>query len=84
MQAEQGPVPYGTAREALLERRERQRLLRSVYATARYGWPESPAQAWARRPETFVDEQRDRAAVLLERWAGSTARPSTTSPRPPE
>jgi hypothetical protein len=32
---------------------ERQRALRRAYTAARYGWPETPASAYARRPETF-------------------------------
>jgi hypothetical protein len=43
------------AHEALLRLDERQRLLRTAYSSARYGWPETHACAWHRRPETFED-----------------------------
>ena len=49
-------VTPSEAAGALLAIGERQRLLRTAYTHARYGWPESPATAWARRPATFADE----------------------------
>ena len=46
-------VTRGEAADALADLAARQRLLRTTYAAARYGWPETVAVAWARRPETF-------------------------------
>jgi hypothetical protein len=41
------------ALDALARLPERQRALRRAYVASRYGWPESMAWAWARRPDTF-------------------------------
>jgi hypothetical protein len=55
------------AHEALLSLDERQRLLRTAYHTARYGWPETRACAWLRRPETFEDlDPGCRASQVLD------------------
>jgi hypothetical protein len=46
-------VTRTTACEALGGMDERQRLLRTAYISARYGWPETLASAWETRPQTF-------------------------------
>ena len=57
------------ALDALADLDRRQRLLRGAYGTARYGWPEGPACAWARRPATFDDlEPGCRVTEILDGW----------------
>lgn len=54
------------AREALLALQDRQRILRAAYVSARYGWPETVASAWHRRPASFVGgEPPCRASTFL-------------------
>lgn len=66
--AEGRRVGRGDALEALTGLAERQRLLRTAYVSARYGWPESPACAWVRRPQSFGAEVEHpcRASRVLE------------------
>ena len=67
MSSAEEPLDPAAAREVLASLTERQRLLRSAYHSARYGWPEIPAPEWARRPHTFTDDEpRCRVTDFLE------------------
>jgi hypothetical protein len=48
-------VGRSDAHEALAELTQRQRVLRTAYGAARYGWPEALASAWHRSPGRFSD-----------------------------
>lgn len=53
--------------DAIADLYERQRLLRSAYVAARYGWPETLASEWTWRPERFERaEPSCRASRFLE------------------
>jgi hypothetical protein len=59
------------ARAALVELSQRQPMLRTAYAAARYGWPEGPAREWTARPQTFAAAPPPcRVTVFLEALAG--------------
>ena len=68
-------VSRSAAIDAFSDHAERQRLLRSAYTHARYGWPESHAAAWERRLHTFeaYDAPSCRAAHFLEALTGRQA-----------